>query len=343
MDSENESNNPAHRIEALKPVELAQAQFQGYLLLSQLFLSGVTDQNRATLEQVPALSELVPPEAHLDELATAYYRLFGFNVFPFESIFLDSRGLLGGPVTDRVIRRYQALAFPFETMEGNADHVGHELATMAQLCLAEWEARKREQTQTAVVLQQAQCAFLEDHLLRWLSPLIIAIQAQKNDLFTAVSNVTLSLVSHHYQTLLDVTDGPAVNWALPPVKEPLADPNTGLREIAKHLSTPLFSGLFLGRDDIAQLARQLSLPRGFGDREQLLLNLMRSAVQYDQFPALIMQLKELVAAWEAAYQSQTAVCPQLHPFIQPWLERCQQTSQLLIAMKLISESAWDED
>ncbi|UCG25880.1 MAG: hypothetical protein JSW55_07810, partial [Chloroflexota bacterium] len=81
----------------------------------------------------------------------------------------------------------------------------------------------------------------------------------------------------------------------------LEDDSTGLKEIAEFLLTPIYSGIYLSRDDIGRLARQQGVPRGFGDRQHLLLNLLRSAVKYEALGAVIDGLKDLAGQWEAAY------------------------------------------
>ena len=81
----------------------------------------------------------------------------------------------------------------------------------------------------------------------------------------------------------------------------LADERTGLKEIAEFLLTPIYSGIYLSRDDIGRLARQQGVPRGFGDRQLLLLNLLRSAAKYETLGQVIDGLEELAGRWEQAY------------------------------------------
>ena len=103
--------------------------------------------------------------------------------------------------------------------------------------------------------------------------------------------------------------------------------------IAAVLTTPPYGGLYLGRDQIARLARSLELPRGFGDRGQMLTNLLRTAVQYDQFQAVVDGLAKIVEAWRQVYAETTAVAPALAPFVTPWLNRSGQTLTLLAEMR----------
>jgi hypothetical protein len=109
----------------------------------------------------------------------------------------------------------------------------------------------------------------------------------------------------------------------------LAEEGTGLRQIAANLLAPPLSGFFLSRTAISALARQQALPRGFGNRQQLLLNLLRSAAQYDQFPTLVTALREAVAAWDQAYAAQAEAAPTLATTVTVWQARLQETGEML--------------
>ena len=100
----------------------------------------------------------------------------------------------------------------------------------------------------------------------------------------------------------------------------------------RHLITPAFSGIYLSRYTIGQLARQLELPRGFGNREQMLLNLMRTAVQYDNLKQLLAILQEKCTTWAENYQLLQESYPKIRPFTTQWQQRAKATIQLLEQM-----------
>jgi hypothetical protein len=112
----------------------------------------------------------------------------------------------------------------------------------------------------------------------------------------------------------------------------LADDKTALRDIVEFIVTPPYSGVYWGRDDVGRLARAIELPRGFGGRDQMLLNLIRTAVQYKTIPALIHNLQAELGEWDKAYTAVSAEHPHLAPFIATWQSHCQQTDQLLTDM-----------
>jgi len=310
----------------MNQAEAAQARHNAYRLFSRLYREGATAVLHPTIQQIPELAPALSTPFDADETAAAHHTLFRFNLFPFESIFLGSDGLLGGDITQGVVNHYQRSGFPVSGDDTSPDHVGIELAYLAFLSGAESDAWEDNLAPTAVRLQRHQSDFLQTHLLRWLPPLIVAIRQQGGPFFTAVADLTLSLVTDHYQTLRNNLDDTAVHsWQLPPAPDLLNDEKTGLKQIAAFLVTPVHSGLYLSRDDVGQLARRQELPRGFGDRQQLLLNLLRAAVQYEQLPHLLDALIRLVQTWQAGYRSMVG----LASFTAVWQTKLTQTMDLL--------------
>ncbi len=308
----------------------AKARGGGYHFLGQLFLRGVSAADVPQIERSPILAAALPSMADPDALAAAHYQLFGMNVFPFESIFLDDSGLLGGWVTDGVIRSYQRFGFVVDTAVDSADHIGHELAAMAALCQAEAAAREENLTPLVASRQAWQREFLEEHLLRWLPPFVLAVRQQGDEFFTAVANLTLELAAHHYT---DLVAAPVDSGEfLPPVPAILTDEKTSLKDIAHYLVTPAYSGLYFSRDDVSRLARRLELPRGFGDRQQMLVNLLRTAVQYDQLTAVITGLISAADQWQGAYWRIGVDYPKMAGMTAVWQDKAAKSGQILAQM-----------
>jgi TorA maturation chaperone TorD len=263
----------------------------------------------------------LPDTIDFDELAADHQHLFGFNLYPYQSIFLDPSGLLGGDVTACVLLAYDDAGFDVGVSSESADHIGHELRLLAYLCGLEAGTAASPGAGPIVTRQRA---FLEGHLLRWLPALVLAIGQSRLPFYDSLARLTLELAAEHWTSL---KQEPAV-FELPAPPDLLADDRTGLKEIVNYLLTPVYSGLFLSRDDIGRLARQLSVPRGFGGRGQLLLNLLRSAANYDALPAGLELLGEQIAAWITGYQ-EMAGRPELRPFSSVWLARATQTAGLI--------------
>jgi TorA maturation chaperone TorD len=303
-------------------------------LLGQLYLTGVTPETLVQVQAVPELAAELAVRFDADEAAADHHHLFGFNVHPYESFFLDPAGLLGGPVTEGVGQRYQQLGFQPGTGGESADHVGFELGLLAFLCTAEAEAMADGQSEVAQQIANEQLAFLQDHLLAWLGPLTLAVKQQVQPFYSALTSLTFDLVQAHAAELSARLKRrrPGNGGPLPDAPDILGDEGTGLKEIVDFLLAPAYSGIYLSRDDIGRLARRQAIPRGFGDRRQLLLNLLRSAADYDAVGEVIEGLETLTGRWLADYEEMGA-WEGVGPFIAAWRSRAAGTAALLEQMR----------
>ncbi len=318
--------------EQLAADQLALARSRAYDLLSQLYLVGVTAENLSQVQAVPDLAEQLDLPLDADEAAADHQHLFGFNVHPYQSYFLDPAGLLGGPVTEGVARTYQRLGFQAEVASESADHVGLELGFMAFLSAAEAQALEDGRTRLANDLADQQLTFMLAHLLAWIGPLTLAIGQQGHGFYRALARVTFDVVQEHAAELSARLKRPlAAEFILPAAPAILDDEATGLKEIAEFLLAPAYSGVYLGRDDIGRLARQQAIPRGFGERRQLLVNLMRSAATYDALGDVIDGLQSVVGRWLAGYDEMIEQGEMGH-FAAGWRARAAGTASLLQQM-----------
>ncbi len=305
----------------------------------------------------------MPQPFDRDEAAADHHQLFGFNLFPYEAIFRDESGLLGGPVTEHVLVRYQAWGYAPEMGSVSPDHIGHELGLLAYLSGVEAGARQAADEAAAQRARGRQMAFLQEHLLPWLLPLAIALRRQPNPFFAALAQVTVTVVQNHSDNLRPESHhqhsrGPTKmprkedlgSWGLggesfaphpgplptgergTEAEELLEDEKTGLKQIAGFLVTPPRSGIYLGRDELARLARQMNLPRGFGGRQQILLTLLRSAGQYDAWEGLLDALRGVTAAWGDEYEQYATSWPAVAPIAAAWRQRTEDTIGLLAGL-----------
>jgi TorA maturation chaperone TorD len=264
-----------------------------------------------------------------DEAAADHHHLFGFNVHPYQSYFLDPAGLLGGLVTEGVAQTYSRLGFRPGTTGESVDHIGYELALLSFLCAAEAEALADGRSEFGRQMGDYQLSFMAEHLLPWIGPLTLAVGQQGQGFYEVAARVTLDLASEHAAELAARRNQALENGGkMAPAPDILADEGTGLREIAEFLLTPAYSGIYLGRDDIGRLARRQSIPRGFGDRRQLLLNLFRSAANYDALGDVIGGLQAVVDKWLAGYDEMMTQRG-IGLFIIDWRTRADGTAALL--------------
>lgn len=318
---------------------LALNRYQTYQLLSQLFTHGLTEEDFEVVQQVDALARHLPDPFDTDEAAADHQHLFGFNIFPYECVFLDPSGQLGGDVTTSAIRDYRKIGFDVGSAVGSPDHIGHELALLAFLDQAETRAREENHPSQVALMQDYQRSFLDRHILRWLPPLVLAIRDQIQPFYSALATMTLETVVAH-RTFL--AGAPIASFNLPESKVLLEDEKTGLKEIVAYLLTPAFSGIYLSRDDIGRLARGHSIPRGFGERHQMLASLLRSAANYADLGQVLSSLQELVIAREISYQEMaTSAKPILAAAT--WKKRASATAGMITQMRSRLQDVGQDD
>jgi TorA maturation chaperone TorD len=279
----------------------ALARSRAYDLFGHLVREGLTPDMLLAVRSIPELADVVPNPCDADTAAADHYDLFGLNVYPCASFFLDASGRLGGPVTDLVRHQLQRVGLASDAE--SADHLGHELAYLALLAGAEADAHADDVDTEVQRMQHLQRQFLDGHLLWWLPPFVRAVRQHGHPFYATLADLTWALVVDHRAKL----GGEAAGTLTPePDDSPvdlLGDEATGLKDIARFLMTPVWSGLVLSRDDIARLGRSAQLPRGFGDRTQMLTTLLRSAAEYDGLGAVLTRLIQQVDDWRAHYQS----------------------------------------
>ncbi|HEX6304953.1 MAG TPA: molecular chaperone TorD family protein [Anaerolineales bacterium] len=310
------------------PSELAQARDRAYALFARLFQKGLTADLLPLVTEIPELAD----DAHLknydaDRAGADHYELFGFNVFPYASVFLDESATLGGRVTQNILSVYHKSGFDVPLESESADHIALQLQFLAFLSAAEGEALEDGLVQVALSINQLQRQFMDEHLLTWLPAFVLAIRQQQDVFHSNLADLTLEMVLHHRADLGNDLLAPETSFSLPPAPDLLADQKTGLKEIAAYLVIPAYSGLYLSRRDITRLARSQLLPRGFGSRQQMLTNLLRSSADYDHVPALLEDIRALVAVWMQSYQSLAGSGAGRFAIV--WQDRLESTDRLL--------------
>ncbi|MGB1249724.1 MAG: TorD/DmsD family molecular chaperone [Candidatus Promineifilaceae bacterium] len=305
--------------------QTALARDGAYNLLGQLFLEGVS------AELLPYLAEI--PELHIENFdadiaAAAHQNLFRFTLFPNASIFLDTSGLLGGDVSEAAGRLYGQAGIP---SPDEPDSVGNLLQLIAFLCAAEAEAWEDDMPVIAKRIRARQKRILEAGLLKWMPPLVVSIRQQNNPFYTGVANLMWALLGEHYA---DLSDQPAnLKWNLTPPPDLLHDDKTGLKDIALYVTTPALSGWWFGRGEVSRIGRKTDLPRGFGGRINMLMNLFRAASQFDSAETLFSGLTQLGTEWVNGYDELAADAPALQPIVAIWQARAKYTQELLQTMR----------
>ena len=212
------------------PDEVGRAELRRDLccLLAAAFLGPPTDalvaplRDAATLEVLGALfgGEAVEPlrlwrhpgtvtadlrQEYFDLLAVPTARYLA----PFESVSCDRRevdgqvvgGLTGGPSSRAVERLYERAGFVLEVRE-LPDHVGCELAFMAELCAREAVALRDGDPTAALAAARARRRFAREHLGRFAPGLCRRLEeGTAQPLLAGVARLTAALVAE------EVADG----------------------------------------------------------------------------------------------------------------------------------------
>jgi TorA maturation chaperone TorD len=307
-------------------------------LLSHFWLEEVRTDDLTTIAALPQLAETLPQADGdaLTELAVEYQRLFGFNLLPYESIFVDPTAMLLAPATARVQALYRQArwSFPAYARVAAPDHVGLELLALADM-QAKAEA-KEEQAKLAYRLQT-------EHLALWVPAFVLTLRRLTPHPFYAVlGELTLDLLLSTLPSPLPFTISSADPFPVlpsPPVYDdqgqfiPLEErqEDTGLRALVKQLLTPCRSGLMLTRADITRISRALDLPTVMGERPYMLETLFQQAGEYELAPALLDQLRQLLAEVGSAYQLWTGEYPAWTPYAEAWRRRVANTRVTLNA------------
>jgi len=109
----------------------------------------------------------------------------------------------------------------------------------------------------------------------------------------------------------------------------LSDPSTSLSDLVDWLCTPARCGLFLSSPVLERIGRQAGVPRGFGSRRRLLMNLLKSAARYEQTEMVLSALAAVVERHRGLLSTAPWRTGALRAATEPWCERLAQTSILL--------------
>jgi TorA maturation chaperone TorD len=330
-------------------------------ILGHFWLEELKPTDKELLETIPELAETLSASkaGAPDNLAVEYQRLFGFNLPPYESVFIDPSVMLMSPATARVQRLYQQSGWqpPVDIRTGAPDHIGLEMMALADL-LGRQNLPAANQLHT-------------NHLALWVPAFILTLKRLRPDVFYhTLADLTLDLIlSTLPEDGLPDNKDPFPKLPPPPVYRasgpdesagnapsavhrkterliPLpASPEdeqtnqeaTRLRDVVKMLLPPRETGIFLTREDIARTAQALALPvAAMGDRARMLETLFRQAGEYNLVPALFGQLQQLADQTATAYQTLAREYPYWRIYATAWQTRLANTQEILAELTTIA-------
>jgi hypothetical protein len=283
-------------------------------LLAKLLLEGMDKDTLALVRSLPGWLLDAGDDGDLDSIAAEHHACFQLGVFPYAGVFLD-RSAVAGARADLAFEWYERAGFRPRLDEVTGDHLGILVAFLAYAC--------PHSRFDAVVAE-----FLDACVLSWMPALVVAGEGLDARFWPRVLHAVLELAAEHRLALPHPRGSAPVLVA----EDPLTDEHAGLRQIAEHLLTPVASGLFLSRDDLARLGRMHELPRGFGSRVIMLDNLLRSAVEHGRLPGLLGSLDDLLIERDAA-MVRIAQPLVIEESIAPWRAAVSRTRTLIATFR----------
>jgi TorA maturation chaperone TorD len=305
---------------------MLEARSRAYGLLARILLKGIDADSVGQVAKLPELLEGVPSPPDPDELAHEHHATFHLGAFPYAGVFLDAQAKAGA-WADQVQAHYDAAGFRPRLDEVSADHLGVMLAFSSWATGAQGDAVRDGEMKIAARIEQIVAAFLEECVLSWLPSLVVAVEQCGSRFWTNVVTMALGLAADHRKQLRHA-DRPV---DLGSVESPLTDERAGLRDIAEFLLTPQRSGVFLTGGDIAKMGREHDVPRGFGGRQIMLTNLLRSAVDLGELPRVLESLFGLLHDRRAELDA-LADASGLHGHVEPWRRRIKQTRGVVLEL-----------
>lgn len=289
-------------------------------LLADLLLHELEAPTAARLARDPALAAaLAPPEidADLRDLRAIYARLLLIDVPPYASVYLDVPPVIGGEASLAWERLLAASGQALTSLERAAapDHAGLYLRALA--------AAERTSTpeQVGVVLREA---------LRWLPQALTAIT--RNDAAGFYARVA-EVAAHTLQACAVASPGKVAAVA---DEEPPKPEDDSLREITHHLSTPAWSGWFLSKSALRQLARPFGVSVGMVDRDRMLEQVFEASALDERTDELLDALLGEWRCWQASLAAWRSELGDWAAVLGHWDKRLQHTQALLNSMRLRS-------
>lgn len=273
----------------------------------------------AALATDAALSAVLEPprdEAALRELRATYARLFLIDVPVYASIYLDVPPVIGGEASLEWEWTLSASGHPLSSLERAAapDHVGLYLRALAAA------ERDRSPRLAGLVLREA---------LRWLPQALTAVD--RNDEGGFYARVA-DLTAHVLQACAAATPSTAILAASDDLSKPQPEDDS-LREVARWLSTPAWSGWFLSKSALRRLSRPFGVAVGMVDRDQMLEQVFEASALDERTDELLDALLAEWHYWRAALDAWKSELGAWAAVLERWETCLQHTHTLLQSMR----------
>jgi TorA maturation chaperone TorD len=296
---------------------------RAYRLLGDLVAGPLSEELVERACQSPLLGQAIGAAPALDELAAEHHRAFEWSAFPHQGVYLDQGGWADGSSSIALRSLFSELGF-VARQDLPADHLTNLLGALAlSLDLGDGAGSGLARSDDAASVE---LELLDGHLLRWLPSFAAAVCRLGLGFPAALVSQLEDLALYHREMLAALV--PVSEFVLEPSPSLLDEPETSLADIASFLLSTVRSGLFLSREDILFVVRSAGCFCGFGDRQTMLLNALRTAVQHERLAELCEALSLLHRSWEERLESR--VLEGLPATLaRPWIARSTDSRALL--------------
>ena len=315
------------------PDSIALSRARLYRLLSDLFRQGLSPEMRAELESFELTIFDLPAELDHDLAAADHFEILDLQIPPFESLFRDPSGLVGGQIESQILERCLQMECDLRTSEISADHVVNELLVAGELCRREQQCIESGDVSGLERARRLQLEWLSAHPIRWLHSFCFALFELNHPFYSQLGELTLELVESQLEELNMALDGSVAT----PSSEQESQPFDidGPRKLAEYLCLPICSGLYLSKAQISVLATQLELTTGFTTRAVMLQNVIESAIKFEKLDAFLSALEQCMLRLTEQYLNRIGQRECLRVFLEPWVARLRLSRSKIKSIELI--------
>jgi TorA maturation chaperone TorD len=274
-------------------------------------LGALIDVPGPQLEAVADALELGPLPARAE-----HTELFGFQLYPYASVYLGPEGMMGGLARERIAGFHVALK---RTPPPEPDHLTDLLVFYAWICKHE---APPDRPVVAKALEHVRKAYLWEHMLSWLPPYLQKVREIGPPFYQEWAKLLYTVLVEEAQRCGDPAQISAHLLETPELVDPREASHS---EFFDSILTPVRSGIILTRADLLLAAREFRLGVRIGERK-FILNAL-----FEQDPNAMLSFLTESALWWAENHRQQKLS--FGTTANAWLERSEATARLLIELQ----------
>jgi hypothetical protein len=193
--------------------------------------------------------------------AAQHTDLFGFQLYPYASVYLGAEGMLGGEARDRITGFWGAIG---ELPPAEPDHLTVLLAQLAAIHEREHEVGDEPGRR---ILRHARQAFFREHIASWIFAFLARAREIAPPYYRSWAETVHAALTEEAHAFGPSADLPSHLRHAPSITD--ADAGSPAR-LAGALLAPVRSGMILTRGDLARSASDVGVGARMGERRRTL-------------------------------------------------------------------------